>query len=282
MSGDQVNPFQSPQTLNTLMKGVRFKSGHAMAICAMVMLAIVMVAEAVLAGLIYQSILLLQQYQMGHVIPRAEALGSDLRQSAAALFQLVASFGSAICFLTWFYRAHRNLRALGNRHLYYTSFSAIWWWFIPIANWICPCLVMAEVWKGSDPKNARSSYTIGKLSPLVMFWWGLFVLMGLWGLAGYLIGVTSQGARPLDTIITIRWLVFQRSLIALPGAVLAILLVRAVDANQQKRYELIEEQSALPPPPVATAVQDDFPFVPPAGPLTWTPPDDAGQYPRFG
>ncbi len=219
---------------------------------------------------------------MGHVIPHAEALRSDLSQVAAALFQLVASFGSAICFLTWFYRAHRNLPALGNRHLYYTSFSAIWWWFIPIAGWICPCLVMAEVWKGSNPSNVRSSYAIGKLSPLVMFWWGLFVLMGLWGLAAYLIGVTSQGARPLDTIITIHWLMLQRSLIAVPGAVFAILVVRAVDANQQKRYELIEEQAALPPQPVAIAVQDDFPFVPPAAPQAWTPPDDAGQYPRFG
>ena len=115
-----------------------------------------------------------------------------------------------------------------------------------------------------------------------MFWWGLFVLMGLWGLAAYLIGVTSQGARPLDTIITIHWLMLQRSLIAVPGAVFAILVVRAVDANQQKRYELIEEQAALPPQPVAIAVQDDFPFVPPAAPQAWTPPDDAGQYPRFG
>ncbi len=135
----------------------------------------------------------------------------------------------------WLHRSNRNLRSLGNRHLEFTPFSAVGWWFVPIANLVCPYQAVAEIWRGSDPRNVAKNYAGGKTSAFVKWWWARFLVMDLMGFASLFIisPASSSFQAKMDTLITVNWLLFTRSLIALPAAVLAILVVRGVDVNQQ-------------------------------------------------
>jgi hypothetical protein len=243
-----------------------------------------MLANILLAGATYQLVNLIGRQRMGMSITHAEVVSSGALHGLAFLLQLAAFGGATICFLAWFYRAHSNLPALGTRVLEFSHWSTVWWWIIPIASFICPCQVMVEIWKGSDPKNLPlSTRGRARVSAMVGWWWTLFLLMIVSGSVGGFIG--GRGGTPspqsLDATITANWWFLARSIIAVPAAVLAILVVLRVDANQQARYELIQAQAAAAPPPPPEPAADDFPFVAPVSKEPWTPPEDAGEYPRF-
>ncbi len=290
MSSGQANPFESPRVLDLPKKRIHpFRPAHTWALIAIAMLLAVVVADVFFTHSTYRQIGLLERAGAGHFPTVEEVLGSSVRQGAAflVLFLVLAYVGSGISFLIWFYRAHRNLPALDNRILDYSPISAVVWWFVPIAGLICPCLAMAEIWKGSDPKYIQQPNIRRKCSALVGWWWVLFLLMNLCVNVGSFRSESGfpDPASSIDLLILANWWLLAGSLIGYPAAILAMLVVWRVDANQQKRHELLQSQAALVPSwaaPASEAAGDDFPFVPPADPQPWTPPEDAGEYPRFG
>ncbi|MFZ7240006.1 DUF4328 domain-containing protein, partial [Avibacterium avium] len=48
-------------------------------------------------------------------------------------------------YLIWLSRANFNLFLLGDKKLKYSPDSAIWWWFVPVANFWVPFLVFKEI-----------------------------------------------------------------------------------------------------------------------------------------
>lgn len=134
------------------------------------------------------------------------------------------------CFIVWCFRAAKNQEALGREPQRLRAGWAIGGWFIPLANFVIPVLVIQDLWRGSDARIARGDprWRIADRSWLVGWWWGL-LMVALLTFAG-----SPVDQRPLD-VTEVR----ASNLIGILGvlcmaasAVLAILVVREIDRRQ--------------------------------------------------
>lgn len=106
----------------------------------------------------------------------AEALlWGDLARlfSVLNLLTWLASLG---LFLIWFYRANANARAMGAEDLMGSPGLSVGWFFIPLAWFFMPYVVVRDTWKASEaPRDwqGRSG------SPLIGFWWVAMVVANL-------------------------------------------------------------------------------------------------------
>lgn len=85
-------------------------------------------------------------------------------------FYRLALFSFVIIYLTWVYKAHFNLSLLGAKNLRYSHASAIWWWFVPIANLWKPYSVLKEIMINSQ-KFVYGSIQNSKFGILLILWW---------------------------------------------------------------------------------------------------------------
>jgi heme/copper-type cytochrome/quinol oxidase subunit 2 len=86
-----------------------------------------------------------------------------------------------VAFFVWFYRANKNLRALGATELSFTPGWSVVWWFIPIANIWMPYKATVEIAKASDPSvgsTDRLTRRQMKSPRLILVWW-LFSILSL-------------------------------------------------------------------------------------------------------
>ena len=131
-----------------------------------------------------------------------------------------------ICFLTWEYRVHRNLEALGARGLKRKSRWAVIWYFVPFANLVMPYLVLREIWKGSNPYADLSNAFAWKNSSVpnwMLAWWISWILSGAaWKF----------------------W--FINYTLSIEGLALAILFVWKIDSRQLRKYLRLADTGALP------------------------------------
>lgn len=68
----------------------------------------------------------------------------------------ITSLVALAAFLTWAYRAQRNLPALGVSRPRFTPGWAIAWYFVPILSLIRPFQVMSETFAGSEPAGLNT------------------------------------------------------------------------------------------------------------------------------
>ena len=149
---------------------------------------------------------------------------------------IVVSIVTSIAFLIWIYRAHKNLPALGARNLQYSPGWAVGWWFIPILNLILPYMVVTEIWKASDPRVTDGySWRNTQLSLLLLFWWVLWILTGSITWIGMRIAFASE-PETVSEMFTVRWALLATDLLAIPAAILAILVVRGIVTRQQQKH----------------------------------------------
>jgi hypothetical protein len=89
-----------------------------------------------------------------------------------ALVQFATWLVSLILFLTWFYRANANARAMGADDLMGSPGLSVAWFFIPIAFLFMPFVVVRDTWKASEsPRDWQGQPT----APLIGFWWAAFL-----------------------------------------------------------------------------------------------------------
>jgi hypothetical protein len=136
------------------------------------------------------------------------------------------------CFIVWCWRAAKNQDVLGRTPQRLGSGFAIGSWFIPLANFVLPVLVIQDLWRGSDASIPRDDprWRIADRSWLVGWWWGLFV-----------VPLVAFAGAPADQRHFKEAAVRGANLVALFGmlsaagaAVLAILVVRRLDARQME------------------------------------------------
>ena len=153
----------------------------------------------------------------------------DLVQTAAILV-LVLLVVNAICFITWMFRAAKNNEALGRANPRLGAGWAIGGWFIPLANFVIPVLVMQDLWRGSDPSTPRGDarWRIGARSALIGWWWALWLLGLLRGFAD-----PDDPSTTLDDIKTSDTLSLLGSCFSAAAAILAILVVRRLTERQE-------------------------------------------------
>ena len=104
------------------------------------------------------------------------------------------SIVAVVLFFVWFYRAHRNLPALGASELRFTPGWAIVWWFIPIFFFWKPYQVTVEIMKSSDPAVGRTDSMTRKAMPrpnLALIWW-VYSFIGAAIAAGVAYGLAPE------------------------------------------------------------------------------------------
>jgi len=256
---EPANPFQSPQTISdppqtgsgpaaTGKRIIPYASGHTRAMCTIWLLALGILTDLAGVGSGYMEINLLTRAQSGGLISPAEAESNDLRQGAVGLMQTAIYLASAVAFLMWFHRAHRNLPALGAWNLKYSPGWAVGSWFIPILNFFRPYQIMAEVSRESNPDAIRPGSLFpgeGRASPLLGWWWALWLIMNFAGQAAMRLSLRAES---LELLKAASWTSVIADLISLPAALLAIMVVRGVDANQAERYQLLQQASGATGP----------------------------------
>ena len=137
----------------------------------------------------------------------------------------------------WIHRAHRNLPSLGVSGLRYSPGWAVGGFFVPILNLFRPFQVTTEIWKASDPipdVNDSLAWQSAPTSPLVIFWWVLFLLSGF---IGNIVLQISLQAETWSEILTASWLTFAMDFVYIPAAILAILVIRNIDRRQMEKSQ---------------------------------------------
>ena len=166
---------------------------------------------------------------------------------AASIISTVVAIVTAVVFLVWFYRANRNLRALGGSELRFTPGWAVVWWFIPIANLFVPYFATVEMAKASDPSvgaTDRQSRAVMKMPGLILFWWVFSLTSGI----AFIIASASVGLwTPFEkTSIDPR----QNLAIELGGAAISavslwllILVIKLITGRQSQKSQAIQSNN---------------------------------------
>ncbi|MDY0171130.1 MAG: DUF4328 domain-containing protein [Thermoguttaceae bacterium] len=256
------NPYRSPQvpaaeiaatdsTRPESWARYPFVSGHTRAAWTVGLLALGIVADLLgIGSTLLQVNLLNRAATIG--IDEDEATLNDLRQGVIGLTQSFVYIASAVAFLMWIHRAYRNLPPLGATGLKHSPGWAVGYFFIPIVNLYRPYQAAREIWLGSYPRRASdelSSYGLTPSAALVGWWWAFWLIMNFTGQIS--MRLTLQG-ESIEMLLAGSWASIVTDLISVPAAILAIMLVWGIDANQTARHgEIVGAGPATMASPVA-------------------------------
>lgn len=158
-----------------------------------------------------------------------DLLDRQLRQ--VSVTAIVLFFVTAVVWLVWEYLAYRNLESLGTVGTDTSPSGSVGWWFVPFANLVKPFRGVRDLWKGSAPDRSEN----WKMLPtwaVIGWWWATFlgsrivVDMGL---------SMRTEASSLTGVVNGDRLTILGELMLATSALLAILVVRSVDARQGLR-----------------------------------------------
>lgn len=144
------------------------------------------------------------------------------------LLYVLGMLATAIPWLIWEFRAQSNLKAFGLDPRWAPGW-AVGWWFIPVANLAMPLVVMAELWRGSDPAAVPGGWRRRPVGALLVLWWVAW-LARLFSFAAASTGIAN--------VPTFGQAVSHARLFAVANAfnavaaVLAILVVREIERRQ--------------------------------------------------
>lgn len=218
-----------------------FASGHSQAQRAILLLrfGIALAIFAIASGLL--DLQLLGRYAAGQPVSQAEWDGVNLRIGALSFSQFAVQVLTAVFFLIWFYRAYRNLPALGARGLGWTPARAVITFFVPFVNLYRPFQAMREIWRASDP--AVDDWHRARSSPLLPLWWLSWMVSDLLCAVG---GQTwdDPASSTVDDMRSIAWVGIAGAALSIAAALLAVQVIRAIDARQQARADRMAAESA--------------------------------------
>ena len=176
---------------------------------------------------------LLSRMIEGERVTWSEATANDDRQAVIWWAHTILYILTMPAFLTWIYRAHKNLPALGSRHLRYSPGWAVGWFFVPVFAWFRPFQVMREIWKASDPEvTGAVEWEGAPSSPLIKWWWALYLLISI---VGNIVLRWGWEEETVQGLLNLTWGFIALESIEIIGAIVTILVVRAVTARQLKK-----------------------------------------------
>ncbi len=174
----------------------------------------------------------------GRLAPLMNPEFDDTHDRVGTMFDLliVVCIPTVILFLVWIHRVSENLRFLGALGQRFSPGWAVGSWFVPLVNLFRPYQVMGEIWRGSDPdlrSVGRIDWKYGSSTPLLGWWWGLWVTFGLVGVVAWFVWAGETQAVPSAGAVW--WYLLAGALMVGTG-VLAILIVRRVTAMQEEKH----------------------------------------------
>ena len=154
-----------------------------------------------------------------------------------------ARFITAITFLSWLFRASRNLRPLGLHKQQNSPYEAVFFWFIPLANFVLPYRVVKELWRGSNPlqttqPNTRHTPIHAAIGP----WWAAWLSSSLLLLLARL----TYSPDNLEADKTLNNFNSASDAIGVLAATLAILIVHAITTSQDTSYKTLSQSRTTP------------------------------------
>jgi hypothetical protein len=133
------------------------------------------------------------------------------------------SVTATVVFFYWFYRAYKNLKALGANKLKFTPAGVIINFFIPIVCLWRPYSAAKEIWNNSDPNGLLSTeqeHHWVQTSEIVRFWWITSLI------AAFLVILASVGFVIINALPDI---------LIIASEILLILLVKEIGSRQETK-----------------------------------------------
>ena len=164
---------------------------------------------------------------------------SDTLDAISAIASTLAGLATAVLFLRWFYRAYKNLPALGIADPPRSAGWAVGSWFVPFVNWVIPLASSSDIWRSGDT-DARPDQPWHRrpVAGLVTAWWIAWLLSSVGGNIGA--RATWNTADELEEFKT----AYIVDLIANAGSILAALLAIAFVRQATRRQEARARQVA--------------------------------------
>jgi hypothetical protein len=192
----------------------------------------------------YSFLQLVQRVIDGGTVTFTEASAIDSELTSVWAISIIISIVFLIIFLMWIHRAYRNLRSLGADNLRFTPGWAIGGFFIPLYNFFHPILVIADLWKASDPyidTRDRLSWKNAPVSFLIMFWWILFLIGFVGGNIYGRINTVSMSIEELYNFISAGMIIEGLGLIYV---VVSIALYSKITSRQDYKHSIISDNSS--------------------------------------
>lgn len=181
---------------------------------------------------------LLARIQAGVQIPPEVAQANDDRQFVIAMMELGAMVTTGILFLTWMRRAYNNVPAFGMEEPSYSPGWAVWGFLVPFLNLIRPYQVMKEIWRASDPGvRPGPGWVDAPVSPLVSWWWGMYLVMNLVASLG--VRMALEGSAAAGDLRALTQIDVIASAVTIPAAVFAAGVVREIMVKQAQKREIM-------------------------------------------
>jgi hypothetical protein len=214
-----------------------------------VLLVIGIVIDLIALGSDLSEWALLERVESGALLTESEADANDRRQAIVAGVQGAVFIVTAAFFIAWFYRAYRNLRALGATELRFGPRWAVGAWFVPILNFWRPKQIANDIWRASNPVLPREAADAwhDPVPPLLMFWWLAFVA-GEW-----LFNVATRLSYQADEVAelkTVTGTFIAGDILWGIAGVLAVVVVHRTTARQEARAAALGVVAEEDPRPV--------------------------------
>jgi len=187
------------------------------------LLGLIILVDLVAIGSSALQLDLLQSFQLG-VVDEAAAEANNARESAVGTAYLVLFVATAITYLMWFSRAYRNVDVFGGVRSREASW-AVWGYVIPIVSLYMPYRLMREAFTASAPGGDDKGGLVGA-------WWGLFLVSGVLGQISARLMLRGE---TIDAFITATQVSMVESVVDIPAALLAIMVVRTLTRWQTER-----------------------------------------------
>jgi hypothetical protein len=164
--------------------------------------------------------------------------------------QLAAHLTVCVVFLIWFYRAHRNLRALGIRGGRYSSPWSILLFFVPILNLYYSYDLVKELWRQSSPDLGFSDDFLKQheltfaqypsKTALIDVWWGFTI-------ASFFVARASStiisSSRTISDLTQGAWFYMASDVLDIVGSIVLIVIVKEIDARQEEKHRRLTLQA---------------------------------------
>jgi hypothetical protein len=176
------------------------------------------VAGVLLVAILFRRLRLETRYYHGNL-----SLVGDINRDGDRINGVAAALGLLdvavlVLLIVYLYRAVKNTETWETARARWTPGWAIGGWFIPVANFVIPFLVVREVWRRSTQRGAG----------VLWGWWLAFV-------AGRLLILVDPGDATLHDVRVRDWSNIVGELLVVASAVCLILLVRRLATAQHDR-----------------------------------------------
>jgi len=157
----------------------RWRDQRGLSVALVVVFGVMVCAAVVAAVALANRISVVQDFKAGRfgdIVTRAN--DADDFVDGASAFYSITQLVIIVLFIIWQFRAAKNNEALDRRGPRFGPGWSIGAWFIPLANFVIPVMIMQDLWRGATPTTPRGDprWRSAPGSWLIGVWWAAWLL----------------------------------------------------------------------------------------------------------